>query len=389
MGVGFRAHPALLVGAGGLAGIARGRKLWYTLVGFAQDLIGEYSRSMSPTLKRLLSFAFLLLTLGIVLYAGFQGNDLEELAVALSSMSPVYLAICLACWALYVVCNALSVFHFLTCQGYRIRLGQCLHAAITGLYYSNITPGASGGQPMEMYCLSKYRISIGVSGSALAVKFVVFQAMLLLTGAVLWAVNFGYVSQHAPGMTWFIVLGYVVNFFSIGMVALMAISSRAVHAVIELCIRVGVRLKICKSPDASRLRWENHCQSFLSSVRMLIRKPRDVLVQCLIALVELFSLMAVIIALYHSFGLSGDGLSQLLAMGVLLYVSASFTPLPGASGAQEGGFAAFFRDIFPDATLFVALLIWRFSTYYLTLLVGALVSVVDNARGLKAQHTKE
>ena len=89
MGVGFRAHPALLVGAGGLAGIARGRKLWYTLVGFAQDLIGEYSRSMSPTLKRLLSFAFLLLTLGIVLYAGFQGNDLDELAVALSSMSPV------------------------------------------------------------------------------------------------------------------------------------------------------------------------------------------------------------------------------------------------------------------------------------------------------------
>ena len=50
--------------------------------------------------------------------------------------------------------------------------------------------------------------------------------------------------------------------------------------------------------------------------------------------------------------------------------------------AQEGGFALFFRAFFPDASLFVALLIWRFFTYYLTILVGALVSMAESIHGI-------
>ena len=53
--------------------------------------------------------------------------------------------------------------------------------------------------------------------------------MLLVTGAVLWIANAGFVDAHTQGSTWFILMGYVVNFFSIGMVALMAISRRAVR----------------------------------------------------------------------------------------------------------------------------------------------------------------
>lgn len=77
---------------------------------------------------------------------------------------------------------------------------------------------------MEMYCLHKYGVSIGVSGSGMAVKFIVFQVVLLVTGAVLWIAHGGFVDAHTQGSKWFILMGYVVNFFSVGMVALMAIS---------------------------------------------------------------------------------------------------------------------------------------------------------------------
>ena len=74
---------------------------------------------------------------------------------------------------------------------------------------------------------------------------------------------------------------------------------------------------------------------------------------------------------------------ELITMGVLLYIGASYTPLPGASGAQEGGFAVMFSGIFPDAQLFVALMVWRFSTYYLSIIVGAVMSVVENILSLR------
>ena len=84
------------------------------------------------------------------------------------------------------------------------------------------------------------------------------------------------------------------------------------------------------------------------------------------------------------------GVVSAITMGVLLYIAASYTPLPGASGAQEGGFASIFRTIFPDAHLFVALLIWRFSTYYLTVLVGAVFTTIENILSLrKANHAEK
>jgi len=333
--------------------------------------------------KQLFSFLLLLVTLIVVLCIGLNGNEIEDLTAALKRLSPGFLALCVVCWALYVVFNALTMYHFLYVQGCPIRFRQCLYAAMIGIYYCNVTPGATGGQPMEMYSLSKYGVPVGISGSGMAVKFVVFQTVLLITGAVLWIANADFVSRYAHSSWWFILLGYAANFVTIGMVMLMAINRNAVRWVIDKCIVIGVKFGLCKNPSASREKWENHCAGFLDSVRLIARRPKDLLIQCLIAFAHLMCLMLVIIAVYYALGLQGIGMIQLITMGVLLYIGASYTPLPGASGAQEGGFAVMFRGIFPDALLFVALMIWRFCTYYLSVLAGAALTVFESVSALK------
>lgn len=333
--------------------------------------------------QQLASFLLLILTLGIVLYIGLTSTDLNDVAAAVRSLTPAYLLICLFSWMLYVLFNALSMVHFLRSQGYRIKLWQALHSAMVGIYYCNVTPGASGGQPMEMYELSKYGVPIGISGSGLAVKFIVFQSVLLICGAIFSLFNLDFVREHLQGSEWFVLLGYIANFFSIGMVLMMAISQKAVRWVIDWCIRIGIKFHICKDPEASKTKWENHCQSFLGSVQMIMRNPRDLLIQCLIAFGQLMSLMLVILAVYHALDLSGESLFELITMGVLLYIGASYVPLPGASGAQEGGFAVLFRGIFPDSQRFVALLVWRFTTYYLSVIVGAVLTTIENIIGMR------
>ena len=75
-----------------------------------------------------------------------------------------------------------------------------------------------------------------------------------------------------------------------------------------------------------------------------------------------------------------QGVRFLLAVALLLFVSASYTPLPGASGAQEGGFLLYYRGIFIGGTITVALLVWRFFTYYLFLLTGAADALIGTLR---------
>ena len=338
---------------------------------------------MKPAFRKFLNFVFLFFTFGIVLYIGLNGNDIGDLANALSTLSPAYLLLCLLSWALYVFFDALSVHFFLRRQGYAIRFRSSLHSAIIGIYYSNVTPGATGGQPMQIYTLSKSKIPIGVSASAMAIKFIVFQVMLLLLGLVLWVAHGAFFAQYAAGSEWFVLLGYAANLVTISAVVLMAVCPSLVRWVIKFCIKIGVKLRIVKNPEHSAMKWESNCQSFLSSIQLIIRHPKDVLAQCGIAVLQLMSLMLTIVAIYHAYSLSGVSDIQLVTMGVLLYIGASYTPLPGASGAQEGGFAVLFSKIFPPAKLFVALLLWRFATYYLSVLVGAVVTTVGSVRGIR------
>ena len=337
--------------------------------------------------QMLLSALFLVITLVIVISIAISGNNLQDTIEALKTMNWEVLIGCFACWCAYVFFDGLTVYHFLHMQGKPITLIQSTHAAITGIYYSNVTPGATGGQPMEMYCLSKYGVSIGISGSAMAVKFIVFQTMLLIVGIIEWIINRDFTAVYMSGKQWFVFLGYLVNFFSVGMVLLMGISKRAVHWLISKCIALATKLHLCKNPDASRRKWEDYCESFLNSMQLIIRHPKDVLIQCLIAVAQLMSLMMVIVLLYKGFALTGYSVNELITLGVFLYIGASYTPLPGASGAQEGGFAMIFSTVFENS-LFVALLLWRFFTYYLSILVGIVLTVIDNVTGIHKARKK-
>jgi uncharacterized membrane protein YbhN (UPF0104 family) len=68
-----------------------------------------------------------------------------------------------------------------------------------------------------------------------------------------------------------------------------------------------------------------------------------------------------------------------------LFLAVSFFPLPGAAGASEGGFLLFFGPpLYPDTAITaVAMLIWRFLTYYLLLIVGSVWVVLDEVFSLR------
>ena len=50
----------------------------------------------------------------------------------------------------------------------------------------------------------------------------------------------------------------------------------------------------------------------------------------------------------------------------------NFVPIPGGSGGIEWGFLQFFNEFISPSGLSSALIIWRFITYYLGMIVGGI-----------------
>lgn len=68
-------------------------------------------------------------------------------------------------------------------------------------------------------------------------------------------------------------------------------------------------------------------------------------------------------------------------MGVLVDLASSFIPLPGGTGMNEVSFLAIFAPYFTGGSIVWAMLLWRFFTYYLYLILGFGMMTYDVAYG--------
>lgn len=331
---------------------------------------------MKQHIGKIINFVLIFGTLLVVLLVGLNGQELGNALEAMRSLGVGYVVLCTGCYLLHGASDAVSLWYFLRRQGCRVGFLYMLFVANAGLYYSNITPGASGGQPMQIYYLHKKGVPIGLASSALVVRFFSFQFMLSVFGTVLWIRYGAFIAQQIGDYKWILIVGYVYNLILVTFLLMLAFTKGIVRFFIRLFVRVGQRLHIVKDAAASTAKWEASLDTFSKSMRMLRHRPWDVAVQLLLGAVQLLSLMAVLYFIYLGLGLHDTGFGEIIAMHVMEYLSAAYIPSPGASGMQEVTFSLYFSGIFPGEGLrLAALLLWRFFTYYLSLLLGAVITV--------------
>ena len=338
---------------------------------------------MKPRTKRYLNLALILGTFGIVLYIALRDPDIGSAVKAVRSMAPRWVIGSLACFFVYVLMDAVSVRFFLRNQGFRVPMGYMLYVAMAGQYYSNITPGASGGQPMQVYQLHQKGVPAGIGTSALVMRFFCFQMMLEIFATVGWIVYAPFVREQVGGSMWILIIGYVYNTVVVGSVVVLSLFRPAVRFIVRWAVRLGAKLRLVKNPEKTQKSAARTVDSFHDSMALLLSRPGELLVQLLFGAIQLLALMTVIVCVYHGLGLSGATPGQLITLSVLEFISAAYTPLPGASGAQEGVFSLYFGGLFPGGTLMAGLLLWRFFTYYISLIVGAIVVTVVGLRSGK------
>lgn len=328
----------------------------------------------------IINLAVILCSVLMVIVIAFSNSELQSAWEALATLNLKWLAGCVLGFCLYVGFDGLGLFAFLRQQGYRVRLSSSLHLSFVGFYYANITPGSSGGQPMQIYMMSQRRIPVGISTSALTVKFFATQLATVVITALLWLMNREFCASQLGGVKIIVILGWLINFAAVPLILLVAFNRPLVARCARWIIRQAARWHWCKHPEETQERVDQVLETYHHSLLMLVGHPWQVVFQVMIGAAEMLCLTGITVCVYYAFGMTGTPVMELLTVAFMLFVSASYTPLPGASGAQEGGFLLFYRGIFTGGTLSVALLVWRFFTYYLFLLLGALDAVITALR---------
>ncbi len=332
---------------------------------------------MSTKLKKILSFFFIAASVTVVFFIAFSNTELKDAWGTISKLDLLWLSGIFLCWAVCAFFDGMNYWCYLRREKFKISIGRAVNVALIGYYYSNITPSAAGGQPMQINSLRKAGIPVGYGTMAVTIRFFANQFIICMMSLVLFLFNRNFVYDKLGGVMWVVRVGWLINFAAVPLVILATWKRSWIQGIANWMISLLAKLHLIKNRESAVLKVTEVLDTYNKAMHDLLRRPGQITIQFLCSFASLAAMTGSIIFVYHAFGQHGTPWYQILTLSCLLYVSASYTPLPGASGAQEGGFLVFFNGIFVNGTIGMALLTWRFFTFYLFLIVGIGMVVLE------------
>jgi len=301
-------------------------------------------------------------------------TDGDEVLSSLHKINIWYLLLAFGCMILYWAFESLALHTVIKPIHKAQRFRVSLLISLIGQYYNCVTPFNVGGQPFQAVYLSRYKVPLGSATTALLSKFIVYQFTLTVYCAILLIARLHYFQAELGALTMLTIVGFVVNFTVIMMLVILAFFKNLGFGIIRFFLKFFAKIKLVKNYEQKLSHVAEQADIYEKNFSYLVRQPLlflKVLVYTVLQLTVFFSISFVI---YLGFGFSGvDYLTILSCQSYVLMIS-SFFPAPGALGAAEGSYSAFFGRIFGTYTAF-SMLIWRFLTFYVPLALGFFITL--------------
>lgn len=331
--------------------------------------------------KFLKKYWFTLITLGIsmtiLLIFLFHGNSLEQLVDIFHNLHPGWMMIALATVIVGYLLEALC--NFLLCQHLtkKWNFGQSFMIGMTGLLYSAVTPFSTGGQPMQIYYMSKMGMQPGAAGAVISVKTITYQVVMVLYAILLLTLELPFFQTHVSNLSFLTLFGLAANLIFIAAVILISVKPNMLYKLLHKLFQFLHKIRLLKNPEGAYQKVTQQLDTFHEGFKTMGKKGRLYLCVCLITIVQTTLTNSTTYFIYRAFNLNTASFWIIMAAQVFATMIAAFVPLPGASGGAEGMFLAFCK-IFFQSMLTPAMLIWRLMTYYSNILFGSITVAVGS-----------
>ena len=326
-----------------------------------------------------LYIAFILAVLAAVMLIGAHNGDFSASLRAMLGIPRRYTFACVLFVFGGIAMQALSTFSALRTMGSALPFHKTLNVSLLGEFYSFITPGASGGQPMQAVHLHKKGVPMGDATIALVIHYICYHVILLTMDVVLGLIYRAFVAIHVGASLVFLIIGFLFNLCLVIGALMLSFYQRPIRWLLKQITALMERWHI-GNPEGLREKFSATADSFYRGMRLIAGHRAECARQLLFAAGRLLCMSSVFCFICRGLGQNSAGYGRLVTLGVMQYTSAGYTPLPGASGAQEGIFSLYFGRLLPGDLLLSGLLAWRFITYYLVLIVGGIAAVLSGRR---------
>ena len=333
-------------------------------------------------IRNLFLFVFLI---WLTFYILLKDQNMGDLIGVLKNVKLTFVLIGIACMGIYFLCESLNMRRTLNALGEKVSLFRCYNYTLIGFFYSSITPAASGGQPMQIYYM--HRDGIKVASSTLSLVMNLWSFQIVTIGMALISLIFFH-NFLDTGLKILFIIGICLNSMALTLLIIGIFSKKLSSKLVDLAIKIMKKLKL-KNLEKKEKSLTEALEKYNGSAKYVRQNRRIILKQFITAFIQQITYYSVPFCICKSFGVDEVNIVKVIALQSIVYATVSGIPSPGAVGVSEGAFISIFKRIFGEELINGAMLLNRGISFYLMVLICAIVVIYNTFKTKKEDRKIE
>ncbi len=341
--------------------------------------------------KQILNITFLLVLVGITLFILLRSNrelNYENIRDFVLGCNPFLIALAFICMLLFIGFEGFSLHLISRRLGYKNKLLSSMAYSSADVYYSAITPSASGGQPASAYYMVKDGIDPGATTFTLVFNLIAYTAAILVIGATAFLLRPRMFPEFEGFIKFLVVAGIVAQFLLLA----FFIACMRCHGAVLKCgnglISLLKRMKIVKNDGKWRKKLADEVEKYRLSF-LEIKKHRALFFEALLLNIAQ-RVSQVLVTCFVCLAANPEiSFPDVFAMQAFVLIGYNSVPLPGGVGAFEYLYLHIYGLRFETTFILAAMMVTRVISYYICIAVSGAVTLSYHVRVMKRKKQEE
>ena len=280
------------------------------------------------------------------------------------------------CMICYIVFEGLALLSVIKAFGYKRSVNKGIVYSAADIYFSAITPSATGGQPASAFFMMADGVPAAVSAVALLLNLVMYTASIMTIGIIAVIIRPQLFINFTPFALFLIILGYVILGVLITFIILLIKKENWVHAIGAFLLKIFGKIKLIRNPERFEKRLDRITNEYRDCAEM-IDGHRGMLVKCFMFNFLQRALQICVSAMIFMAG--GGQFSKAVdvwATHAFSVIGSTCIPVPGAIGVFDFLMIDGVKDLMSESEATSLELTSRGISFYICVLVCIVIVAV-------------
>ena len=336
---------------------------------------------INQKVKNKINILLLIIVTIIVLYISLKDNFYEVMK-GIRQLNIFWIIIALIFALGYYYFRTLSLHNFVKKFNKELKFKEIFKIVFITQFFDGITPSSSGGQPYQIYAFNKEKISIANATNIVIQNFIVYQIALVLLGLIA-VISNKYLNlfESVGVIKKLIIVGFIINVIVIIGLFSLAFMKKLNKFIVKIIIKILSKLKIIKNKEEIVNNLNQTVENFHKGAKILLKNKTEFVITIMYNFIALLLFYAIPVVILYGLGNynSMNIIESIIASAHVMLIG-SFIRIPGASGGLEYAFTQFYGVFIENSTLTLVMLLWRTLTYYLGVIIGAVLLNIRKKR---------